>query len=334
MRKTFGLKASSRGQRAFTLKAANYGGVRHQNHSQGENMEVLGELEELVSQGSNERKIQALLKSNLELFGKYFSHPENEYIVFSEFPFGQGTCDVVVFTDRSRMDLIAIELKGADFNFSTSNEQISSEIHFAAQQIRDRFSHIDSNRESFRRDAHEIRKKVESGVKLYNSKVGPKGSLLVDPLKEITWRGVVIGGVARDDDFESKEKTKLELNASPRIKYESWTSFIRKLKPRDTSVDPMESIHKYHNEKQGNPIALGSKVRSKTEWPSVPAGTLGLVDEHYQGMDGVGVMIAWDLSDRPLPDGYSEHDSENPIRGILRDGFSASEAKYLEVVEA
>lgn len=297
-------------------------------------MNVLMELEGLVSKGSAEREIQTLLKGNLDLIGKYFSHPENEYIVFSEFPFGQGTCDIVVFTDRSRMDVIALELKGADFNFSTSNGQISAEIYLAAQQVRDRFSHIDSNREGFRRSVHEVRKKVESGSKLYNSVIGPKGALLVDPMKEITWRGVVIGGVARDDDFESKEKTKLELNASPHIKYESWTSFLRKLKPRDSSIDPMESTYRYWNEKQGAPIKVGCKVRSKTEWPSVPVGTIGVVDEHYQGMGGMGVMVAWDLPDRPLPEGYEQYDPENPVRGLLRDGFSAHEAKYLEVVEA
>ena len=297
-------------------------------------MDALNQLDELISNGSSERDIQSFLKSNLHLIGKYFSHPEDEYIVFSEFPFGQGACDLVVFTDRSRMNIFIIELKGADFNFSTATGQISSEISLAAQQVRDRFFHIDSNRESFRRSAHEIRKKVESGSILYNSKLGPAGPLLVDPLKEITWQGVVIGGISKDDDFESKEKTKLEINSSPHIKYESWTSFLRKLKPRDSSASSMDSIYKYWNEKQGSPIAIGCKVRSKSEWPLVPIGTIGIVDEHYQGMDGIGVMVAWDLSDRPLPEGYKKHDREKPVRGLLRDGFSASDAKHLEVIEA
>lgn len=296
-------------------------------------MNPLKILEDLVEKGSAEKEIQKHLKANMDLIGKYFSHPEDEYIIFSEFPFGQGTCDLVVFTDRSRMDVIAIELKGADFNFSTKTGQISSDIYLAAQQVRDRFAHIDSNREGFRRSVHEIRKKVESGAVLYNSHIGSKGDLLVDPLKEITWRGVVIGGVSRDDEFESKERTKLELNTSPHIKYESWTSFIRKLKPRDTKTEPTQSIYDHWNKKQANLIEIGTKVKTKSEWPSVPAGTIGIVDEHYQSMGGIGIMVAWDLADRPLPNDYKAYDSANPIRGLLRDGFSPNEVHHLEVIE-
>ena len=103
---------------------------------------------------------------------------------------------------------------------------------------------------------HEIRKKVESGSKLYNSVIGPKGALLVDPMKEITWRGVVIGGVAEMMILKSKEKkkkkkkkTKLELNAS-HIKYESWTSFLRKLNQEILALTPWKVPYRYWNERK------------------------------------------------------------------------------------
>lgn len=295
-------------------------------------MNSFTKLEELVLGGSAEREIQAFLKDNLDLIAQYVSQPSDEYIAFSEFPFGQGSCDFVVFTDRSRMSVVAIEIKGADFSFSTSTGSISAEVYLAAQQVRDRFAHIESNREVFRRSVHEMRDKVESGISMHNSKLGPKGKLLVDPLKDITWKGVVIGGVVRDDEHESKERTKLELNASPHIKYESWASFLRKMRPRGDAKGSMDNILSYVNRKQDNLLPIGCRVRTKIEWPQVPIGTEGIIDEHYQGLSGIGVMVAWDLAGRPLPKSYQQHDTRSPAQGILRDGFSSHEMKHLEVV--
>lgn len=63
---------------------------------------------------------------------------------------------------------------------------------------------------------------------------------------------------------------------------------------------------------------VGVRVRSRVEFPGVPKGTEGVVDEDYQ----TGVMVAWDLPDRPLPAGYSRYDGKPAVStGILRDGF-------------
>lgn len=74
----------------------------------------------------------------------------------------------------------------------------------------------------------------------------------------------------------------------------------------------------------------GTRVKTKVAWSGVPEGTEGVVDEYYNG----GVMIAWDLPDRPLPEGYRVYDGRPAIAsGILRDGFSWDELEYLEAIE-
>jgi hypothetical protein len=54
------------------------------------------------------------------------------------------------------------------------------------------------------------------------------------------------------------------------------------------------------------------------------------MDEAYEG----GMMVAWDLPDRPLPTGYRAWDGRPAFAsGILRDGFSWDELHFLEVVK-
>ena len=75
---------------------------------------------------------------------------------------------------------------------------------------------------------------------------------------------------------------------------------------------------------------VGTRVRSSRDFYGVPKGTEGIIDEHY----GTGIMVAWDLPDRPLPKGYLAHDGVPFFRsGILRDGFDATELEYLDRVE-
>lgn len=78
-------------------------------------------------------------------------------------------------------------------------------------------------------------------------------------------------------------------------------------------------------------MKIGTRVRASRGFVSVPKGTEGVVDEDY----GSGVMVAWDLPDRPLPKGYSKHDGRPAIAsGILRDGFDREmELHWLEVIE-
>jgi hypothetical protein len=76
---------------------------------------------------------------------------------------------------------------------------------------------------------------------------------------------------------------------------------------------------------------VGTRVRALMDFSGVPTGTQGVVDEDY----GTGVMIAWDLPDGRLPQGYAKHDGQPMIKtGILRDGFDKeTELQYLERVE-
>lgn len=80
---------------------------------------------------------------------------------------------------------------------------------------------------------------------------------------------------------------------------------------------------------------LGCRIRTKREFSGVPVWTEGVIDEEYSvGTAGHGVMIAWDLPSRPLPKGYRIYDGKPAFAsGILRDGFSAGELEYLELVE-
>lgn len=75
---------------------------------------------------------------------------------------------------------------------------------------------------------------------------------------------------------------------------------------------------------------IGTRVKTTVAFFGVPEGTEGVVDEDY----GSDVMVAWDLPNRPLPEGYSEFDGRPTIVSrILRDGFDKeTELHFLERV--
>ncbi len=75
---------------------------------------------------------------------------------------------------------------------------------------------------------------------------------------------------------------------------------------------------------------IGTRVRALVDFSGVPRGTEGVLDEDY----GTGVMVAWDLPDHSLPEGYAAYDGRPAIAsGILRDGFDKErELNYLAVV--
>ena len=190
------------------------------------------QIEQLVFAEANERELQTELKKDLSILAEVYAIPKDEFIAFSEFPVGDGCVDFVIFTSRSRMKIILIEVKGADFTFSTKAGAVAEGINFAAQQLRERFYTILSSYESFRRNAHLIRRSVEAGHQKYNSlpSSGLKGGrLLVDSEKDIDVSGVVIGGRTRDDLLESKLKFQMGSSSNPYIIYESWDSWLRKL---------------------------------------------------------------------------------------------------------
>lgn len=78
-------------------------------------------------------------------------------------------------------------------------------------------------------------------------------------------------------------------------------------------------------------MKVGAMVKSNREFVGVPMGTKGMVVEDY----GTGIMVAWDLPQRPLPSNMSPEqiaalwavDSKCP----LRDGFDKeTELQFLE----
>ena len=189
------------------------------------------DLINLVNNNSNEQEIQKLLKQDLSIFAEAYTDNE-EYICFSEFPLSEGSVDFVVFSGRSRMDVILIEVKGANFNLVNSDHYKSFNAHInkAAAQIELRLGKIYRDLSSFRSHFHEIRRQAEKGEQIYNALVGPSGELLVDPNKDINIRTVIIGGKTKDDLLESRIRQDYESSRTPPIRVESWDTFIRRLK--------------------------------------------------------------------------------------------------------
>ena len=185
-------------------------------------------LKQLVRRGAGEHELQAFMKANLDILGKACtpSSIPGEYIVFSEYPIISGKSDFVVFTDRSRLVVVIIEVKGADFNFLSADGSVNANINEAARQVRERYRAIENNYELFRRSFHEVRRDVELGKTVYQSRLGANGFLHVDPNKEIWLKGMVIGGRTTDEYQVSKERHSLE-KESQRISFDTWDSWIK-----------------------------------------------------------------------------------------------------------
>jgi hypothetical protein len=190
------------------------------------------EIELLVKEDATEQELSRLLKKDLSLFGEVYGHPDEEYICFSEFPILDGYVDFAVFTGRSRMDMYLIEVKGANFNLVNRGhyEKFSSKVEEAAGQIRDRLKVIFDNYEKHRIEFHRIREKVEAGIPMYNSLIGPFGDLLVDPNKAVDIYPVIIAGRTKNDLEESHKRYSFETHTKPTIKLESWDSWLKKLR--------------------------------------------------------------------------------------------------------
>jgi hypothetical protein len=292
---------------------------------------MLDKLQNIINQSAKERDIQELLKKDLSFIGKHFAVPENEYIVFSEFPVGNGSVDFVVFTSRSKMEVIFIEIKGSDFNFINNDGTVSNEIKKAEEQIRERFEYVTKNYEKFRREVYDIKRQVEAGKILYNSKIGDSKKLYCDPEKEIMISGCIIGGKTTDDYLESSKKAQMQRYNNPSIRFESWNSFLRKIEDKKNIPRIYQEMLNRKNQEQIPPIQIGKRVRSLVDFASVPKGTQGVVDEYWQSSEGIAIMVAWDLPERPLPQNYNFYDKDNKV-DILRDGFIPREFKELEEI--
>lgn len=188
-------------------------------------------IETLIRSGAGEQEIQRLLKTDLSIFGEAYAKPDDEYICFSEYPVADGSVDFAVFTGRSRMDIILIEVKGSEFNLLNSNhyKEFNHKVLEAAGQIRGRLGVIYRSFESFRKSAHQIRTRAENDEKLHNALLGPYFKLHVDPDKDVNIRTVVIGGRTQNDHEESAKRQDYERGSTPPIRIESWDTWLRRL---------------------------------------------------------------------------------------------------------
>ncbi|POY44202.1 DUF4263 domain-containing protein [Avibacterium gallinarum] len=190
-------------------------------------------LKNIIENGGKERKdLLPFLRSDLSLLGEMYSHIEDEYIVIPEFPLGSGFIDFVVFAGRSRMDVIFIEIKGANFNLinSTGYKDFHSDIHKAAKQLRDRIDiSVYHDYDNFRKECHSIREKIENNKYSPHHLLSPKGKLLVDPNKDICLKTVIIGGRSQNDYDESRERHKFERDHAIPIELDSWDSWLNRV---------------------------------------------------------------------------------------------------------
>ncbi|CAI1933236.1 Shedu immune nuclease family protein [Serratia fonticola] len=185
---------------------------------------------QLIESGAQEQEIQRIIKNDLSLIAEAYVGG-NEYICFSEYPLADGSIDFVIFTGRSRMDIILIEVKGANFNLVNANNygSFNYKVRDAAEQIQKRLGVVYRNYESFRKDAHEKRMKVLSGDLIHNAFVGPESCKQVDPNKDVNIRSIIIGGRTVNDLEESKKRHDYEINSTPPIRIESWDTWLRRL---------------------------------------------------------------------------------------------------------
>ncbi len=195
------------------------------------NMISKSRLQTTIQNHAGEQELQRLLKADLSVFGEVYAQPHDEYICFSEFPVADGFVDFALFTGRSRMDVILIEVKGADFNLLNSNhyKEFNHKIIEAAGQIRTRLGIVYRSLERFRIHVHQTRIRSEGGERIHNAFMGPYSRLQVDPNKDINIRTVVIGGRTQNDLEESGKRQDYESRFNPPIRIESWETWLRRL---------------------------------------------------------------------------------------------------------
>ncbi|MFS2053217.1 Shedu immune nuclease family protein [Variovorax sp. Varisp41] len=188
-------------------------------------------LLQVIESGATERELHQLFKKDPSFFGEVYASPYEEYIVLSEYPLADGFVDFVVLTGRSRMEVVLIEIKGADFFLVNADSygEFAQKMNQAAGQIRRRIGAIYRDMSTFRKNIHKVRRAVESGASRHGSFVGPRPGLLVDPDKDIELRTVIIGGRTRDDVVESGKRHEFEHGVSPPVRIESWDTWVRKL---------------------------------------------------------------------------------------------------------
>lgn len=200
-----------------------------------DNMISKKELQDFIESEPIERRLLEKLKTDLSIFAELYAETQDEYICFSEFPLGDGgVVDFVVFSGRSRMNVTLIEVKGAEFNLIVNcngyKNMFARKMEIALTQVRSRSGYISRNYNEFRENVHKVRERVENGETLYNSLVGPKGSLQVDSNKDIYVRYYVIGGRTQNDIEESRIRHEYLNDSKAPIYIETWDTILRKLR--------------------------------------------------------------------------------------------------------
>ena len=188
-------------------------------------------LKELIDGGASERELGGLIKKDLSLIAEIYSYPNDEYIVFSEFPLGNRRVDFALFSSRSTMNITFIEIKGADFNLKKRGHynNLNAKVEEANSQIRNHRKYIYNDYESFRKEVHRVRQKAESGENIYNAFLSPKGELQVDPNKNVNIRFVIVAGRTPEDDIEESD-LRYQFGRDDRdVELFSWNSWIRRL---------------------------------------------------------------------------------------------------------
>lgn len=186
-------------------------------------------LTDLVDAKSGEQELQKFLKKsdNIHCFSQYFASPNDEYIIFSEFPIGNRVVDFLILSSRSRMQVILVEIKGADFNLSNhSGRQCFKEpIDTAMKQILEHKRYVRENMLTFSEQLHKQAQQVFNGNNKYNAHLGPSGLLQVDPKKDVIYKYVIIGGSRVNDLLESKARHDWEEEHKD-VSLHSWQSWL------------------------------------------------------------------------------------------------------------
>lgn len=190
------------------------------------------QLKELINSGASERELGALIKKDLSLIAEVYSLPNDEYIVFSEFPIGERRVDFAIFTSRSTMDVTFIEIKGADFNLKKRGhyDNLNAKIEEANSQIRNHRKYIYNDYESFRKKLHTVRKRAELGEEIYNAFLSPNKKLQVDPNKNVNIRFVIVAGRTPENDIEESDLRYQFGRDNRDVELFSWDSWIRRIR--------------------------------------------------------------------------------------------------------
>ena len=195
------------------------------------------EIQMILDHYPSEQEMQKVLEQDLSLIAENYANPPEEYIAFPQFPIGDGYADFVLFTCRSRMEVIIFEIKDAKQHILRENyySDFRQRYQEGISQLDCRYQYCIRNYGEFRSKVHTMRQEViavaEKERELpYRAFPGPKYTLKVDPNKNITMRYVFIGGRTINDIKDSEIRNNKENAANYSLKIETWDSWLNKLR--------------------------------------------------------------------------------------------------------